>query len=66
MCNTMELQCDLDNMQEWCRTWLLKLNLEKCKVMHISKSLNTTYKMEISPGSCIDLCEVNSEKDLGL
>ena len=66
MCNTMELQCDLDNMQEWCRTWLLKLNLEKCKVMHIGKSLNTTYKMEISPGSCIDLCEVNSEKDLGL
>ena len=62
----MELQCDLDNMQEWCRTWLLKLNLEKCKVMHIGKSLNTTYKMEISPGSCIDLCEVNSEKDLGL
>ena len=68
MCNTMELQCDLDNMQEWCRTWLLKLNLEKCKVMHIGKSLNTTYKMKISgsPGSCIDLCEVNSEKDLGL
>ena len=68
MCNTMELQCDLDNMQEWCKTWLLKLNLEKCKVMHIGKSLNTTYKMEIigSPGSCIDLCEVNSEKDLGL
>ena len=68
MCNTMELQCDLDNMQEWCKTWLLKLNLKKCKVMHIGKSLNTTYKMEISgsPGSCIDLCEVNSEKDLGL
>ena len=68
MCNTMELQCDLDNMQEWCKTWLLKLNLEKCKVMHIGKSLNTTYKMEISgsPGSCIDLCEVNSEKDLRL
>ena len=39
MCNTMELQCDLDNMQEWCRTWLLKLNLEKCKVMHIGKSI---------------------------
>ena len=64
----MELQCDLDYMQEWCKIWLLNLNLEKCKVMHICKSLNTTYKMEFSssPGSYIDLCEVNSEKDLGL
>ena len=50
----MELQCDLDN---------------KCKVMHIGRTLNTHYKMmEISGSlsSCIDLCEVNSEKDLGL
>ena len=44
MCNTMELQCDLDNMQEWCKTWLLKLNLEKCKVMHIGKSLKKHTK----------------------
>ena len=60
----MELQCDLDYMQEWCKIWLLNLNLEKCKVMHIGKSLNTTYKMEVSgsPGSYIDLCEVNSER----
>ena len=64
----MELQCDLDCMQEWCKIWLLNLNLEKRKVMHIGKSLNTTYKMEVSgfPGSCIDPYEVNSEKDLGL
>ena len=63
--NVEDLQCDLDNMQEWCETWLLNLNLDKCKVMHIGRTLNSTYKMNIS-NTCIDLCEVESEKDLGL
>ena len=63
--NVEDLQCDLDNMQEWCETWLLNLNLDKCKVMHIGRTLNSTYKMDIS-NTCIDLCEVESEKDLGL
>ena len=43
-----ELQCDLDGMQEWSRTWLLSLNLDKCKVMHIGKTPNASYKMGIS------------------
>ena len=36
--------------------------------MHIGKTLNTSYKMEIStfPGSSIELSEVNFEKDLGI
>ena len=63
--NVEDLQCDLDNMQEWCETWLLNLNLDKCKVMHIGRTLNSTYKMDIS-NTRIDLCEVESEKDLGL
>ena len=53
--NVEDLQCDLDNMQEWCETWLLNLNLDKCKVMHIGRTLNSTYKMNIS-NTCIDLC----------
>jgi len=64
----MKLQCDLDNMQEWSRTWLLNLNLEKCKVMHIGKTLNTRYKMKSSTnlGSYVELNEVSLEKDLGI
>ena len=30
LCNIMELQCDLDYMQEWCKIWLLNLNLKLC------------------------------------
>ena len=56
----MKIQSDLDNMQEWSRTWLLNLNLERCKVMHISRIQNY-YKIE---GSSIELSKVNFEKDL--
>ena len=34
-----ELQSNLNCMREWSRSWLLNLNLEKCKVMHIGKFL---------------------------
>ena len=50
-----KLQCDLNSMREWSRSWLLNLNLEKCKVMHIGRTPNANYSMEIfsSPGSFI-------------
>jgi len=46
---------------------LLKLNLDKCKVMHIGNTLRTSYSMETntSPGSRLELSEVEFEKDLG-
>ena len=52
-------------MREWSKTLLLNLNLEKCKVMHIGKTPNASYSMEISssPGSCREL---SVEKDLGV
>ena len=43
----VEEKCDLDSMQEWSRTWLLNLNLEKCKVMQNRKTLNISYCIEI-------------------
>ena len=60
------VECDLDGMQEWSRTWLLNVNLEKCKVMHIGKLPNISYSMKIStsPGSFMELSEVNFEKNL--
>ena len=63
-----ELQCDLNSMREWSRSWLLNLNLEKFKVMHIGKTPNASYSMEISssPGSFRELSVVDFEKDLGV
>ena len=61
-----DVECDLDSMQEWSRTWLLNVNVEKCKVTHSGKLPNISYSMKIStsPGSFMELSEVNFEKDL--
>ena len=42
----MELQRNLDKTQEWSIAQLLKLNLDKWKVMHIGNTLQTGYTME--------------------
>jgi len=52
-------------MQEWLSLWLLNLNLEKYKAMHIGKTLGTNYKIITSTSSGpVILNEVNFEKDL--
>ena len=33
-----KLQKDLNELDYWCQTWGMKLNVEKCKVMHFEKS----------------------------
>ena len=33
-----KLQNDLFTVGEWCKTWGMRLNVEKCKVMHFGKS----------------------------
>ena len=35
--NINKLQNDLFTKGEWCRTWVMMLNVEKCKVMHFGK-----------------------------
>ncbi len=30
-------QNDINSLNEWCKKWLIKLNLDKCKIMHIGK-----------------------------
>lgn len=32
------LQKDIDNVLKWTNTWLMRLNLDKCKVMHFGKN----------------------------
>jgi len=58
------LQEDLDNIEHRCQKWLLKLHPEKCKVMHVGHSYQTTYLMENS-GSPKILQQTEEEKDIG-
>jgi len=37
------LQRDLDSLSRWSEKWLLRLNPEKCKVMHIRHSQKASY-----------------------
>ena len=40
------LQKDINTINEWCETWLMKLNVSKCKVMHMGKNNPmATYSM---------------------
>jgi hypothetical protein len=34
-----QLQDDIDNLVEWLRLWLMRLNESKCKVMHVCKEI---------------------------
>ena len=62
------LQADLDKVQEWSKTWLLKFHPVKCKVLSIGKSRNDIvrhYKMEGDHGD-VQLDNVEFEKDIGV
>ena len=38
-----DLQEDLDELEAWSAKWLLKLNFNKCHVMHVGHSVNSKY-----------------------
>jgi len=59
------LQQDLDSMDSWCHEWLLKLNPDKCKVMHIGHRMKTVYYVT-EEGVTRQLDETTDEKDLGI
>ena len=47
LADQVALQQDLIRLQEWSRTWLLKFNENKCKVMHIGRS-NPHYEYQLN------------------
>jgi hypothetical protein len=59
---TQAIQEDLDRLSTWENMWLLKFNLDKCKVLHIGKN-NPLNKYNFL-GS--NLCNCSTEKDLGV
>ena len=64
------LQADLDNLQSWSDTWLLKFHPNKCKVMSVAnKSVDKGtkhYHLYNNDGNRIGLEQSDREKDIGV
>ena len=61
-------QLELNKLVEWANTWLMQLNLDKCKVMHFGKhSTDYIYTMRnVKNDSNHTLATTSSERDLGI
>ena len=59
MNNIGHLQDDLDKLQQWSDTWLLKFHPKKCKVMSISNKrlmeITKTYYLHDLDGKPVEL-----------
>ena len=53
---------DIEVLEEWADTWLMKLNKEKCYILHLGAN-NPHYTYELKG---LELKAVNQHKDLGL
>ncbi|XP_065679099.1 uncharacterized protein LOC101234374 [Hydra vulgaris] len=61
------LQTDIYNIADWCNTWKMKLNLDKCKIMHIGKKNNFyVYLMPANSNNSVELASTLVERDLGI
>ncbi len=64
--DTAELQQDLDSLQNWSDTWLLKFHPDKCVVMSVGNSdKQAEYTMGSKDGKC-KLKHSDCEKDIGV
>jgi len=57
------LQEDINNLTEWANKWLIKLNINKCKVVSYGRTINHNFSYHIDN---IQVEEVLSIKDLGV
>ncbi len=61
------LQADINYVVSWCNEWLMCLNVDKCKVMHVGKSNpRYLYHMATSENTEFTLSETEAERDLGV
>ena len=62
------LQKDLDSLQSWSDTWLLKFHPHKCKAVSISKTdpIVETYHLYDNDGQRVVLDRSRGEKDIGV
>lgn len=61
--DVLELQADMDRVQEWCETWGMALNVNKCKYMHVNRHSTSIRSYHINN---VLLEVVNSYKYLGI
>ena len=64
------LQADLDSLQSWSDTWLLKFHPNKCKVMLVANKCmdkgTKHYYLYDNDGNRIELEQSDGEKDIGV
>jgi hypothetical protein len=64
------LQADLDQLQKWSDTWLLKFHPNKCKVMTVSNKTKlenkSSYHLYNNEGEEVELEMSEGEKDIGV
>ena len=62
------LQRDIDSVTNWTKEWLMKLNSNKCRVMHFgNKNARYDYSLDdLSTGQRISLEVSECERDLGV
>ena len=64
--DALMLQSDLFKIHSWTREWLILLNIDKCKIMHLGRR-NTAFNYTINNGSSIQsLHKTTAERDLGV
>ena len=61
--DSAQLQADLDRTSNWCDKWLLKLNPDKCKQLHIGRKTDIRAKYTVGE---IEIHQVTEEKDIGV
>ena len=64
------LQADLNQLQKWSDTWLLKFHPNKCKVMTVSNKTKlenkSSYHLYNNEGEEVELEMSEGEKDIGV
>ena len=61
------LQDDINTVVDWTNTWLLKLNINKCKVLTVGTSDSQMHQQQVTrDGKTSCLSNVKVEKDLGI
>ena len=65
----MSIQEDVDAFTDWTVDWLLRLNVDKCKIMHFGSESDTDTQYTINDlviGQRVSLEAYKCEKDLGV
>ena len=64
----MNIQADLEKIEDWSKKWLMQLNTEKCKVMHIGKN-NPNFNYFLQNHLTLQKQSISTttdERDLGI